>query len=302
MEEMPLQHLLALSVIHDSGSITEAAQRLRLSQPALTRALRQLETHVGFTLFERHARGVPLTPSGQAFLAHAQLVQSLTQQTSEAVRQWHRQRPREVRIAAADVPMVELLPSALALLRHSAPDVRVRLMDATAPEIMACFREGLIDLALGPVPPHDPSDRLRIEPLMDAELVVAVAPNTMVSDNATLSCLRHLGWVVQGPLDGLPDPLGDWFARADVEAPRRILSCESASTALQFITAEGFVGLLPEPLARPAQLRGQIRVLSINDTLPSRRMALFYPQTRPLDDAARMLYSAVRLALHHART
>lgn len=302
MEELHLQHLLALAVIHDSGSISEAAHRLRLSQPALTRALRQLEAQVGFDLFVRHARGVTLTESGRSFLAHAELVQALTQQTSETVRQWHRQRPREVRIAAADVPMVELLPSALALLRHSAPDVRVRLVEATATETLSFFRDGQIDLALGPVPAHDLSDRLRVEPLMDANLVVAVSSQPTLPTVPLLSDLTQLGWVVQGPLDGFPDSLDDWFARADVPAPRRILCCESASTALQFITSEGFVGILPEPLARLAQTRSQIRVLAMAETLPSRRMALFYPQTKPLDDAARMLYSAIRLALHHAQT
>jgi DNA-binding transcriptional LysR family regulator len=60
-------HLLYYVTVAEAGQITRAARRLHVAQPALSRAITQLESDLGFKLLERHARGVTLTPAGEAF-------------------------------------------------------------------------------------------------------------------------------------------------------------------------------------------------------------------------------------------
>ena len=66
-------HLRYLVAIADEGQLTRAAAKLGISRPALTQAISQLESEVGFELLERHARGVALTPAGEVFLGRARL-------------------------------------------------------------------------------------------------------------------------------------------------------------------------------------------------------------------------------------
>src|SRR5438874_140897 len=59
-----------------TGNLSAAARELSVSQPALTKSVRKLEQQVGVTLFDRRARGMALTPSGTALLAHARLIET----------------------------------------------------------------------------------------------------------------------------------------------------------------------------------------------------------------------------------
>jgi LysR family transcriptional regulator, benzoate and cis,cis-muconate-responsive activator of ben and cat genes len=66
-----LQQLRCFVAVAEEGQITRAASRLHLAQPALSNAIDKLESHLGVKLLERHARGVRLTPGGEAFLGKA---------------------------------------------------------------------------------------------------------------------------------------------------------------------------------------------------------------------------------------
>ena len=68
-----LRQLRFLVAVSEAGSVSGAARRLYMTQPAVTTALRNLERDVGASLLKRHARGVDLTPAGVAFLAQARL-------------------------------------------------------------------------------------------------------------------------------------------------------------------------------------------------------------------------------------
>ncbi len=70
----------------EEGQITRAAKKLHIAQPALSQAIAQLERELGIQLFERHARGVSLTPAGEVFFEKARVSVSATEQALDAVR------------------------------------------------------------------------------------------------------------------------------------------------------------------------------------------------------------------------
>src|SRR5690242_9714785 len=71
---MELRHLRYFVAIAEEGSFTRAAERLWVAQPGLSTQIRRLETELGVRLFERHTRGVDLTPAGKLFLERARTV------------------------------------------------------------------------------------------------------------------------------------------------------------------------------------------------------------------------------------
>lgn len=70
--DLELRHLRYFLTVAELGHVGRSAERLHVSQPALSQQIRDLEEELGAALFERHAKGVSLTPAGQAFLPHAQ--------------------------------------------------------------------------------------------------------------------------------------------------------------------------------------------------------------------------------------
>ena len=82
---MNTKQLLQFTSVAHAGSITEAAQRLHIAQPALSHAISNLEEDLGVHLFERHRRGVTLTDAGAVLLDHAQTILRQIEYAREAV-------------------------------------------------------------------------------------------------------------------------------------------------------------------------------------------------------------------------
>jgi DNA-binding transcriptional LysR family regulator len=97
---MELRHLRYFAAVAAQGSLSRAAERLHLSQPSLSRQIRQLERDIGTPLFERTTNGTTLTPAGTAIHRHALLLLRLADATKDMARSATRQ-TREVETSAS---------------------------------------------------------------------------------------------------------------------------------------------------------------------------------------------------------
>src|SRR4051812_37817572 len=109
---MKLNQLRDVVAIADRGSLRAAARHLALAQPALTRSVRTLERDLGVPLFERRARGMILTPMGEAFVRRAKAILSEVRRTRDEVDQLRGLTRGSVVAALSTAPHFELLPNA----------------------------------------------------------------------------------------------------------------------------------------------------------------------------------------------
>ncbi len=125
LHEAPLlRHFLAVAA---EGSISAAAQRLAISQPALTKSIRKLEARFGAPLFERMPRGVSLTPFGQTLLPHARRIEAECQFAETEMKALRGGQSGTLRLGAGPFFGAALLPNAIAGLQSRFPDLRVEL-------------------------------------------------------------------------------------------------------------------------------------------------------------------------------
>ena len=110
-----------------TGSLSAAAQELAVSQPALTKSIRRLETHYGVALFERRARGMALTPFGDTLLRHAKLIDSQCRFADAEMQAFAQGQGGRMRIGAGLFWGATLLPVAIAALQQRLPGLRVDL-------------------------------------------------------------------------------------------------------------------------------------------------------------------------------
>ena len=143
-----LEKLRLFLVVLEEGSLRRAADRLRISQSAITRQMQSLELDLGGRVLERTSAGVRPTNGGQALAERAKTLLADYDSTMAEVRRLVRGESERLRIGYIASAVQEYLGPALAVLRRAYPRLKVKMLDQTPGEMIIALRQGKIDLAL----------------------------------------------------------------------------------------------------------------------------------------------------------
>jgi LysR family transcriptional regulator, benzoate and cis,cis-muconate-responsive activator of ben and cat genes len=143
---MELRQLRYFVAVAEESSISRAAKRIFLTQPALSRQIKALEDEVGACLLERQAHSIRLTPAGEAFLPEARDLLQHAEQVLERVRA----AARGVRLRVGYAPSLAagILSSAVECFTQTHPNARVELLDLSTTEMVAGLESDKLDVAL----------------------------------------------------------------------------------------------------------------------------------------------------------
>jgi DNA-binding transcriptional LysR family regulator len=174
---MELRHLRYFIAAAETENVSRAALKLHVSQPALSRQIRDLEEELGFSLFERSAKSVRLTEAGKTFLAEARAVLERADQAVNSARAVATGTRGELHIGYAPSPTVRIIPATLRAFQGQMPNVRVRLHDLSTAEMLAGVREGELHVAFLVRPNRAMLRGLHFEELTRDTMCLAVSPS-----------------------------------------------------------------------------------------------------------------------------
>src|SRR3984893_18622054 len=143
-----LEKLRLFLVVLEEGSLRRAADRLRISQSAITRQMQSLELDLGGRVLERTSAGVRPTNGGHALAGRAKTLLADYDSTMAEVRRLNRGESERLRIGYIASAVQEYLGPALAVLRRAYPRLKVKMLDQTPGEMIIALRQGKIDLSL----------------------------------------------------------------------------------------------------------------------------------------------------------
>lgn len=262
---LKLRHLVIVSAIADHGSLIHAAESLHITQPVVTRALREVEQVLSVRLFERHPRGVTPTAHGTSFIDHARAVlaqlrhaeQELTLMTSGAL--------GTVTVGTHLAGSNVLLPKAIAELKRTHPSVTVIVREATPDTLQAELLSGDVDLTIGRLTGAVPS-RLRRERLYVEPIRLAARRNHPVHllHAPRLADLVDQAWILPVEQTTLRAELEDVFAHEGVALPADRIECTSMLTLQYLLESTDVIAALPMLIATASD-----RLALINTTLPA---------------------------------
>lgn len=167
---MDLLYLRSLLAVADSGAITEAADRLGLTQPALSRRLQQLEEHLGATLFTRGRKGAELTEAGRIVDMEARHLVARYDQLRQQVRALQRLEGGTVRIGGGATAVTFVLPAAIAEFQADHPEIRFHVTESGSQAVARDVSQGRLELGLVTLPVQ--ARELNVTPLLSDHIVL----------------------------------------------------------------------------------------------------------------------------------
>lgn len=289
---MRLQHLHLLVTLADTGSLRAAAEVLNVTQPALSKSLRQLEEEFGTTLVQRSAKGARLAPAGELVAARAATIVRELARAREDVA-WHmRHLTGLVTLGVSPAVAILLAPKAIARFRSRWPQVRLRIRDALYPNALRQLRAGELDLALGPLPVEGVGPDLVVQPLFDSQDVIVARRGHPLAKARRLADLAGAAWVLTGPAGGPGDPVRLGFEALGLATPQVYMECESFSTLLGMMPQLDVVGIVPSGFLERHGPRSDLIALPIQDPLPNTTIHAVARADAPLTLPARHVLDA----------
>ncbi len=172
---MNLHHLRVFAAVAEHGGFSRAAIALRLSQPAVSKTVQELERQIGLALFDRAGRSPRLTDAGETLLGRARELFGVERVAEEELGALRGLERGILRVGASTTVATYFLPQLLARFHQQHPGVTLRVLSANTRAIARRLVEGRLDIALveGPVS----HERISVIPWREDELVV-IAPAT----------------------------------------------------------------------------------------------------------------------------
>ena len=276
-----------------------AAKTFGISQPAVSTAIRVLESGSGLSLFHRSPRGIVLTTEGETFLLHVRRVLNELRHVPDDIAALHGKIQGAVTVGALPLGRTLLLPKAIARMTAAHPGVRVVTDESAYEALVANLRAGDIDFILGALRDNDASSGLKNERLMSEDMVVLVRhdhPLTRARDLSIMD-LRDAQWVMprsNAPARALFEAQ---FKRMKVKPPMPTVETADLAMIRGLLVGSDMIAALSAQQLHYEVQSGQLAVLDVQLHNTRRDIGLTMRAAGTPSPAARALIDAIRLSV-----
>jgi DNA-binding transcriptional LysR family regulator len=171
-KNITLQQMEAVISLVEEGSFSRAAKRMFLTQPALTKNIKNAEDYLGVRLVNRSNMGTSLTPEGKILYNYAQRMVKLRDEAREKILTLHENVGGNIYISASTIPATYILPHVLSAFGKIHPDIRVYIKTADSEEAMNMVLENEVEI--GCIGKQPSNKKLTAEPLWKDRLILAI--------------------------------------------------------------------------------------------------------------------------------
>ena len=296
---MRLQSIEQFIAVVDAGSIRGAARQLNMSQPALTRALQQLEEELGVQLVDRSGRGVTPTAAGSAFLSRARVAEAELRKAFEDARKAVDDGTRLLALGLSPVGASLLLPELAITLQRQHPKTRIRILETTPSALLSLVRDEVMDLAVTQRTRIHLDAGLDYRPLAEIQMRIAVRPGHPLLRKLNKQGAHNLenivgaSWLYMTAHDSSDDIVSRSFLASGLPIPLPAVHCGSYFIALDLLASTDMVGVLPPALLRSCMKAGQLVELVLTQPLIPIQLGMYTRSGSPPTATATFAAAAI---------
>lgn len=291
---MDLVQLRTLIHVAELGSLSKAADRMRIAQPALSRQIRLLEEDLGAKLFERHGRGMLITDVGRQVLNHAlRIMDEITEIRSEV---------SDVKTSLSGRVVIGMPPTVsdiisvplVSAVHQSHPEIELRLVIAFTGYLLDWLQRGEIDLAVLYDP--QPARSLRSTPLLLESLFLVGPADASLSLERTVPFARLVDYelLLPSPRHGLRALVEQCAKEAGITL-RVGVEADSLSTLKDLVKSGHGATVLPLPPIHEDITAGNLTGAPLVEPTPARRLVLSVSSDSRVTRASRFTAQTVTM-------
>lgn len=261
-----LRDLETLVAVAQAGAMRKAATELHLSQPAVSKAMRDLEDTLGLKLLERGRRGVAPTAYGQALVKRSKALIDELQNALRELEYLADPEAGEVRLAAMETLHAGVVAAAVQLQLQRHPRMRFFLESGQSPELLSHFLpQRLVDVVVARPLALPLQGDVEGEALFHDQLRVAVSPNHPLARRRKIKLADLLDepWILSRNEVTPGTPVTTALAAAGLPMPRRVVVAGSLNMRQNVLARGRFVTCVPHSLLPFAHIRGNFHILPI---------------------------------------
>lgn len=291
---MDLRLLRYFMACVDHRTMHAAAQAVHISQPALSKAIADLETSLGVALFERRPRGVAPTPYGETLYRYAKMIDSEFRRAVAEI--------EAMRGATRGAIVVGVIPTMTSLMGQVArsvleqhPGLKLKLRVAFSAELTTALLEGEVDVAILLLPEGESPPGLAFEPLIGTRPVVVVRKGHPLAarSNITLQDLAGFPWLIPDYPASHKASVHRAYLDAGLPPPEAAISVSTAVFVDALLLETDLVSVVPSALLG-ARARSDLAALDVGFAFPPERVGLAFRERSTVLPGAKAVISLIR--------
>ncbi|MED0678524.1 LysR family transcriptional regulator [Aneurinibacillus thermoaerophilus] len=282
---MDIRHLQCFLKVAQCKSFTKAAQALYLTQPTISKMIKNIEKELGVVLFNRLGKQVELTDAGQIIFAQAQDIVNSFYNLSSELDDLMNLKKGHIRIGLPPMIGSSFFPKVLGKFREQYPDVTIQLVEDGAKKVEADVENGVLDIGVVLSPTNE--EVFHSFSLVKERLMLLVHPSHSLANREAVSLCE----LAQEPFVFFREDfaLHDRIIAECVQAgfqPRVIYENSQWDFISEMVAANFGIALLPEPICRELDA-DRIRVLPLIEPIIPWHLVMIWRKDRYLSFAAR---------------
>lgn len=283
---MDFEQLRTFMEVSRLRSFSRAAEKLMVTQPAISAQIRTLETEVGARLFDRDGGKVTFTAAGKVFEPFAEHCLQCHNHIMVTVGELHRTPRGEISVSANEATSLYVLPAVFAQFKRQYSRVGLSIVRADRLRTVEAVLNREVDFGVVSLPVKDP--RLTVDSLHRDDVVLVAPANHPIAVRESVKFVEILPHPLLLPKQGRQKELIEDVFRSNDVQPRVAMEVESSELLKRLIIAGLGIGFLPRSNVLEDTKSGALRILKLEGVRLNRELALIYRKDKTLTRAAQV--------------
>ncbi len=265
---MTLQQLRDFIAVIEHGGFRSAARGLGVSQGGLTKSIAKLEQEYGVAIIDRQAKGLSLTPDGQAFLSLSRATVAEADRAARWLAQAGTKASPSISLGVSIDPSLYLAPAVLADFRRTHPNVALHIHQSASTDLLRQLRDNCLDVAVIRLPRDFSASDLDTRVIYDGRTAIIARAGHPAAAATSVHALMACDWVIVG--DALNPNVQDaslieLFDEAGLGRPRIAACTSSLFDAVSVLMQSDCVARLPASVLAHSLLRGKLVAIPVQE-------------------------------------